>query len=68
MKEVQDSAKEAGEMFAEYLDKLALEKFNQAKVTIEVIDEENMPHIWPLLPVMHEAKVALKGIIERLNE
>ncbi|MFT6961743.1 MAG: acetyl esterase/lipase [Flammeovirgaceae bacterium] len=47
--------------------KLALEKFNQAKVTIELIDEENMPHIWPLLPVMHEAKVALKQIIERLN-
>jgi acetyl esterase/lipase len=48
--------------------KLALEKFVQAKVDIEVIDEENMPHIWPFLPVMHEAKVALKQIIDKLNE
>jgi hypothetical protein len=27
-----------------------------------------MPHIWPLLPVMKEAKVALNQIIKNIKE
>lgn len=46
---------------------LAVQKLIKAKVNIEVIDEKNMPHIWPFLPVMKEAKTALKKIIESLN-
>ncbi|NOQ72425.1 MAG: alpha/beta hydrolase fold domain-containing protein [Crocinitomix sp.] len=47
--------------------KLAIEKLNQAKVNLEVIVGKNMPHIWPFLPVMKEAKEALKEIIIRLK-
>tara|TARA_R110002051_G_scaffold63132_1_gene114887 strand:- start:8170 stop:9069 length:900 start_codon:yes stop_codon:yes gene_type:complete len=47
--------------------KLAIEKFIEAKVDIQIIEGKNMPHIWPLLPVMKEAKIALKKIIELLN-
>lgn len=34
---------------------------------IEVIIGKNMPHIWPLLPVMKEAKRSLNEIIKTLN-
>jgi len=34
---------------------------------LEVIDGKKMPHIWPLLPVMAEAKHALKEIIEHIK-
>lgn len=47
--------------------KLAIEKFNQNKTNIEVIVGEDMPHIWPLLPVMREAKISLNKIIRVLN-
>ncbi len=46
---------------------LAVQKLIDAKVDIEVIKGKNMPHIWPLLPVMKEAKIALKDIINRVN-
>ncbi|MDB4292807.1 alpha/beta hydrolase [Maribacter sp.] len=46
---------------------LLVQKLIDAKVTIEIIEGENMPHIWPFLPVMREAKTALKEIINRLN-
>ena len=48
--------------------KLAEQKMIQANLELEVITGENMPHIWPLLPVMKEAKTALNQIITRLNE
>lgn len=47
--------------------KRAIEKFNQANVPIKVVLGKNMPHIWPLLPVMKEAKTALNTIIEVMN-
>lgn len=47
--------------------KLAVEKFIEAKVNLRVIEGKNMPHIWPLLPVMKEAKVALDEIVRALN-
>ncbi len=46
---------------------LAIQKLIKAKVDIEVIEGKNMPHIWPILPVMKEAKMALNEIIARLN-
>lgn len=47
---------------------LAIEKLKKANVNTEIIIGEKMPHIWPLLPVMIEAKVALNKIIEVLNK
>jgi len=47
--------------------KLAVQKFIKAKVNIELIEGKNMPHIWPFLPVMKEAKRALKEVIRILN-
>lgn len=46
---------------------LAIEKLKNNNVDLELIDGENMPHIWPYLPVMKEAKMALNQIIERIN-
>lgn len=48
--------------------KLAVQKLIDTNVNIEVIEGKNMPHIWPLLPVMKEAKLALKKIIDSINE
>ena len=47
--------------------KLAVQKLIKAKVNHEIIEGKNMPHIWPLLPVMKEAKIALNEIIKILN-
>ena len=47
--------------------KLAVQKLINANNTIEVIEGKRMPHIWPFLPVMKEAKMALKQIIAHLN-
>jgi acetyl esterase/lipase len=46
---------------------LALKKLNKENVIHEIIIGEKMPHIWPLLPVMKEAKKALNKIISILN-
>ncbi|MFY0687508.1 MAG: alpha/beta hydrolase fold domain-containing protein [Cyclobacteriaceae bacterium] len=48
-------------------EKLAESKMKKANVDMEVIEGNNMPHIWPYLPVMKEAKVALNQIIQMLN-
>ena len=47
---------------------LVIKKMQDAAVDLEVIEGENMPHIWPLLPVMKEAKIALHSIIEKIKE
>ncbi|WP_117884147.1 alpha/beta hydrolase fold domain-containing protein [Aureibaculum luteum] len=47
--------------------KLAIQKLVKAKVNHEIIVGMNMPHIWPILPVMKEAKIALNEIISILN-
>ncbi len=47
---------------------LAAHKLIEVKADIEVIQGGNMPHIWPFLPVMKEAKTALSQIISRLNQ
>ncbi|WP_341224720.1 alpha/beta hydrolase [uncultured Arcticibacterium sp.] len=47
--------------------KLFTQKLKKANVNIEVIIGENMPHIWPFLPVIKEAKAALKVILNNLK-
>lgn len=43
--------------------KLAEAKMKAANVDLQVFEGENMPHIWPFLPVMKEAKMALQQIV-----
>lgn len=45
---------------------LAVKKMEAEGVKVEVILGKNMLHIWPFLPVMREAKVALNQLIDRL--
>ena len=47
---------------------LLLEKLKAEGVTYHHFIGKNMPHIWPLLPVMHESKIALNKIIAIINE
>lgn len=46
--------------------KLTVGKMKEARVDLEVIEGEKMPHIWPFLPVMKEAKLAFNEILNRL--
>lgn len=48
-------------------EKLAEAKMKDAGIDLQVFEGENMPHIWPLLPVMKEAKVALNQIIGEIG-
>ncbi|WP_281612908.1 alpha/beta hydrolase [Flammeovirga sp. SubArs3] len=47
--------------------KLAQLKMEKSHVNLKVFDGENMPHIWPFLPVMKEAKTALDKIINEIK-
>ena len=47
---------------------LFIEKLEQENIQHRVYLGKGMPHIWPFLPVMKEAKLALKEIIKILNE
>ncbi|MBR9845404.1 MAG: alpha/beta hydrolase [Algicola sp.] len=47
--------------------KLAEIKMRNNHINIEVIEGNNMPHIWPFLPIMKEAKTALNSIIRILK-
>ena len=47
--------------------KLAVKKFINAKINLELIEGKNMPHIWPFLPLMKEAKTSLNEIIRTIN-
>lgn len=48
-------------------EKLAEAKMKEAGIDLQVFEGENMPHIWPFLPVMKEAKVALNQIISEIG-
>lgn len=48
--------------------KLAVEKLIEAKINFEIIEGKNMPHIWPFLPIMREAKTSLNEIIRMINK
>lgn len=47
--------------------KIAALKMEKAKVKLQVIEGTNMPHLWPVLPVMKEAKSSLHQIIKMLK-
>lgn len=47
---------------------LTAQKLRDANVHLELIEGKNMPHIWPFLPVMKEAKTALNEIISGINQ
>lgn len=47
---------------------LAVSKLVKAKVDFEVFTGKQMPHIWPFLPVMKEAKTALNQIVKQIND
>jgi len=46
---------------------LAIKKLQNANITTHIIEGIGMPHIWPLLPVMKEAKKSLNEIIQIIN-
>ncbi|MEM9544589.1 MAG: alpha/beta hydrolase [Bacteroidota bacterium] len=46
---------------------LLVKKLEDEHVDSEVIEGVDMPHIWPLLPIMKEAKKALNQMINILN-
>jgi len=46
---------------------LALQKMETAHINTRVIEGKKMPHIWPLLPVMKEAKIAMAELIDILK-
>ncbi|WP_027420763.1 YqiA/YcfP family alpha/beta fold hydrolase [Crocinitomix catalasitica] len=48
--------------------KRAVIKMKEAKVVLITVLGEGMPHVWPFLPVMKEAKIALNAIIKELND
>lgn len=47
--------------------KLAKIKMEKNNVNIKLIEGENMPHIWPFLPVMKEAKTSLNQMIHLIK-
>lgn len=47
--------------------KLLVQKLNDKNINSKVLVGKEMPHIWPLLPMMKESKMALNQIIELLN-
>jgi len=46
---------------------LGSEKMKQSGVELELINELEMPHIFPLLPLMTESKKALSNIISKIS-
>ena len=46
---------------------LFIKKMIQENIKLEVFRGKNMPHIWPLLPIMKEAKNSLNDIIKTIN-
>ncbi|MFL1896632.1 alpha/beta hydrolase fold domain-containing protein [Aquimarina sp. 2-A2] len=48
--------------------KIAAQKLIEANTKVEIILGTNMPHIWPLLPVMKEAKKSLQQLVRILRD
>jgi acetyl esterase/lipase len=47
---------------------ILIQKLKESKANFEVTIGKGMPHIWPYLPVMKEAKLALQNVIAILNK
>jgi acetyl esterase/lipase len=48
--------------------KIGANKMKKEEVKVQVINGEKMPHIFPLLPILPEAKIALDQIINSIRE
>ncbi|WP_299675277.1 alpha/beta hydrolase fold domain-containing protein [uncultured Tenacibaculum sp.] len=48
--------------------KIGVQKMQEEEVDVKLIDGAKMPHIYPLLPVLPQAKKALQQIIESIKE
>ncbi|KGE12454.1 alpha/beta hydrolase [Sphingobacterium deserti] len=48
--------------------KLLVDKMKSARVDYKLITGDGMPHIWPLLPVMKESRIALDQMISFLDK
>lgn len=46
---------------------LLIDKVKESDGVIEVITGKGMPHIWPILPILSEAKTAIKKIVSIIN-
>ncbi|MBG6129541.1 acetyl esterase/lipase [Aquimarina sp. EL_43] len=46
---------------------MLIDKIKKAQGEIEVIKGKGMPHIWPILPILSEAKIAIKKIVSIIN-
>ena len=58
----------AGELDITYPDQLIFAgRLKEANVNVSLVIGKGMPHIWPLLPVMKEAKQARKQVLAILN-
>jgi acetyl esterase/lipase len=58
----------AGELDITYPDQQVFaERLQEANVNFSLVIGKGMPHIWPLLPVMKEAKQARNQLIAILN-
>lgn len=44
-----------------------IDKVKKVHGKIEVIKGKGMPHIWPILPILSEAKIAIKKIVSIIN-
>ncbi len=47
---------------------LAVQKIEKTNTVLTAIIGKNMPHVWPFLPVLKEAKIALNEIVLQLNK
>lgn len=47
--------------------KLAIEKIKSHSIDLKVIDDKEMPHIWPLLPFLKEGTIAIHRIVKIIN-
>lgn len=48
--------------------KIGANKMKKEQVQVQVINGEKMPHVFPLLPILPEAKIALNQIINSIRE
>ncbi|PKV51327.1 acetyl esterase/lipase [Aquimarina sp. MAR_2010_214] len=46
---------------------ILIDKIKEAQGLIEVIKGKGMPHIWPILPILSEAKIAINKIVSIIN-
>ncbi|PRY10656.1 acetyl esterase/lipase [Pontibacter ummariensis] len=48
--------------------KIAVQKMGDARVDVKVIVGKGLPHIWPILPVMQEGRIAFREMVNEINQ